>query len=184
MSADTLEKDGLAGSGQGPGQTAIAEGDDPLADLRLTPDEAAEEAAERARTEGLDDEEVARQREEAFGRAQAALDAEGGSEPERRAGEPQEPEEGHVPPDQIVLRGKASGSPKFAGKQPGTTILSLKGVKFAVDGGFRKGERIRFSGEALVISEGAKDRLDKETLTAVESVQEHQAIVLDLELED
>ena len=166
MEASTVEKGSFEPQA---GQAA-------LEDLQLSPEEAGEEAAERARALGEDEDHVAAQRELAMA---SALEHQ-----ELAAGERVPEPELHIPPDQIVLRVTAKAAPKFAGKQPGTTILSLKGVKFAVDGGFRKGETIKFTGSALVISEGARDRLDKETQMVSDSVQEHQAVVLDLELLD
>jgi hypothetical protein len=122
----------------------------------------------------------------------AALD-EGASHAEEvreNAGEPVgempagEPEELRIPPDQIVVRHFVGSKRKWAGKAPGTTVLALKGMKVMVDGAFQKGERIRFSGEAVVISEAAKDKLDKHTKTVSESVQTHDAVVLDFELDE
>jgi hypothetical protein len=176
-----------------------------LSDLELSPEEAATEAAEaaaaRERELGAADEAVqtAYQRTYDATLAQAALDAEDaaagdGKADELRgeAGEPVgempagEPESTVVPPDKLIVSGTAQGSRrKWNGKAPGKVILNVKAMKIEVpDGEFKKGERILFAGEALVVSEGVKDKLDKDTKAPVEAVQEHAAVVLDFELRD
>ena len=70
----------------------------------------------------------------------------------------------------------------WAGKQPGTVKIKLKFPPLEVDEGVRKGTRFSFEGEALVVSEGAKDLLDKETGLVVESEQSHDAVVLSLQI--
>lgn len=122
--------------------------------------------------------------------AQAELDAEDGgsrlagleAEAGPAVGEmpPSAREDAPVPPDKIFVVGtQQTGARKWAGKVPGSVVIALKGLKFEVDGSFKKGDRFKFEGEALVISEGAKDKLDKETRTVSEAVQMHDAIVLD-----
>lgn len=98
---------------------------------------------------------------------------------------PNDPEEMRIPPDQIVVAGTAAGSKhKWDGKQPGTTILSLKGFKVEVDGAFKKGERIKFGGEAVVKRESCDDKLDPTTKQVVEAKVEYTAVVLDFELDE
>lgn len=172
MEASTVEK-GFEPEAQ---QAATSQGENPLGDLELSPEEAGEEAADAARKEGLEELDVERARLDAEEAARERLEQAEAPEVDG-SGEDAEP-----PPHQIIVRGAAGSRPKWAGKQPGMTILKLTGGKFAVDGGFRKGERIKFEGEALVISEGSRDRLDKETMTVSDSVQEHEAKILDFDL--
>ncbi|HEY4451037.1 MAG TPA: hypothetical protein VGN13_05535 [Solirubrobacteraceae bacterium] len=161
-------------------------------DLRLSPEELATEAAEAAATRerelGAAGEEV----DAAYKRAyeatleQVALDAETAAgdddDDDDDAGEQEAPV--MVPPDRLVVSGPSKASPgKWSGKAPGTMVLSVKGVKVEVsDGEFRKGDRLQFSGEAVVVSEGVKDKLDKDTKQPVEAVQEIGAVVLDWEI--
>jgi hypothetical protein len=152
-----------------------AEEENPLGDLALSPQEAGEEAAEAARARGLSEEEVQAARAAAETAARERAEA---AETSVASGDPE------PPPHEIVVRGRAEAGPKWSGKRPGVCILKLTGGKFAVEGGFRKGERFTFRGEAVVISEGARDRLDRETMIAVDSVQEHEARVLDFDLVD
>jgi len=169
-----------------------------LDDLQLSPEELAEEAAERVRAGGGTPGAVEGARQQALAEAQAELDQEGGGEPSRReelekeAGPPVgdmppgEPDDQSVAPETLQVSGTAQGSRrKWNGKAPGTVLLNVKAMKIEVpEGEFKKGERIFFAGEAVITSEGVKDKLDKDTKTAVEAVQEHAAVVLDFELRD
>lgn len=182
--------------------TAVAErptgGKHDLSDLQLTPEEQGEEAADRERSLGGSDEAIDFARQTAVKAAQTALEAEDGSgdgkadELKENAGEPvgemppAEPQDAMVPPDKLMVSGTAKGSHrKWNGKAPSTVLLNIKGMKIEVpEGEFKKGERLFFSGEAVIISEGAKDKLDKDTKSVVDAVQEHSAVVLDFELRD
>ena len=86
-----------------------------------------------------------------------------------------------IAPDQLVVQGSKQMS-LFEGKAPATSLLKLKGVTVTIDGAFAKGEVIRFTGSARIVSEGAKDKLDKDTGMVVEAVAENSAVVLDLEI--
>jgi hypothetical protein len=160
-----------------------------LEDLVLSPEELAEEAAERERELGGAPEAVQAARERALSEAQSALDGKA-EELREEAGEPVgemppgEPEDVMVPPDRLMVSGTAQGSKrKWNGKTPGQVLLKVGGMKIEVpEGDFKKGERIRFEGEAVIVSEGAEDKLDKDTKTPVEAVQTHKAVVLDFEL--
>ena len=87
-----------------------------------------------------------------------------------------------VAPDQLVVTGTHQLK-LFEGKTPGTSVLKLKGVTVSIDGAFAKGEVVRFTGSARIVSEGAVDKLDKDTGMVVESVATNQAVVLDFEIE-
>jgi hypothetical protein len=166
-----------------------------LTDLNLTPEELGEEAAERERVLGGSDEAIAFARQNATKAAQDRLEAEEQEkvvELKAEAGEPVgdmppgEPRDTMIPPDKLMVSGTAKGSHrKWNGKAPGMVILNVKGMKIEVpDGEFKKGERLFFSGEAVIVSEGVKDKLDKDTKSVVDAVQEHSAVVLDFELRD
>ena len=86
-----------------------------------------------------------------------------------------------IAPDQLVVQGSKQMS-LFEGKAPATSLLKLKGVTVTIDGAFAKGEVIRFTGSARIVSEGAHDKLDKDTGMVVEAVAENSAVVLDLEI--
>lgn len=173
----------------------------------MTVEEIADAAAEKEQALGGSDEAVEYARSQALksaeavagsmadaAAAQAAPDESPSKtkELQENAGEavgempPGEPEDVMVPPDTLMVSGTAKGSHrKWNGKAPTETFLNLKGVKIEVpEGEFKKGERIRFSGEMVVVSEGAKDKLDKDTKQVVDSKQLHDAIVIDFELED
>lgn len=165
---------------------ALSAGDDtPTIDVNLADQLLESRAAARAAQAELDAEDAPA--EEPAGEAPSPANPEQVAELEQEAGKavgdmpPKEPETAVVPPDRIVLRHETS-APKWAGKQPGRCVITLKEVKFEIDGGFRAGERFRFAGEALVTFEGKRDKLDKDTKTPVEAVQVHEAVVLDFEL--
>lgn len=182
--------------------TAVAErpagGKHDLSDLQLTPEERGEEAAERERALGGSEEAIDFARQNAMKAAQERLEAE--AEPQdgkaaelaQEAGEPvgemppAEPQDTMVPPDKLMVSGTAKGSHrKWNGKAPGMVILNVKGMKIEVpEGEFKCGERLFFSGEAVIVSEGKKDKLDPETKSVTDAVQEHSAVVLDFELRD
>lgn len=181
--------------------TAVAErpaGAGELEDLQLSPAELAEEAAERVRSEGGTPGAIEEARQQALAEAQHALDAEGIDDPSKRAelegeaGHPVgempagEPESTVVPPDRLMVSGTAQGSKrKWNGKAPSMVLLKVGSMTIEVpEGEFKKGERIFFRGEGVIVSEGAEDKLDKDTKTPVEAVQTHKAVVLDFELTD
>lgn len=72
---------------------------------------------------------------------------------------------------------------EWAGKRPGVVKLKLSCPALEVAEGFKKGTEIKFSGTAVVVSEGAEDKLDKETMTVVEAEQTHKAVVLAWDVE-
>jgi hypothetical protein len=173
--------------------TAVVDRGD-LSDLQLSPEEKGEEAADRERGLGGSPEAIEEARQRALAEAQQALDDEDRKAQELRqeAGEPVgnmppgDPEDVTVPPDKLMVSGTAQGSKRrWNGKAPGSVVLKLKVADIEVaEGEFKKGDRIRFEGEAVIVSEGVKDKLDKDTKTPVEAVQEHAAVVLDFELRD
>jgi hypothetical protein len=151
-----------------------------LEDLKLSREELANEAGEaaaaRERELGGSVEAVAiayqRAHDELLASAEQALN---GTEPESP---------GPVP-DELMVSGRTTERKRWSGKAPTATVLKLKAAPMKVrEGGYRKGERLTLTCQAVVISEGVKDKLDKETMAAVEAVQEHTAVVLDIELAD
>jgi hypothetical protein len=84
--------------------------------------------------------------------------------------------------EQIRVDGTTQVAIDFGGKQAQTARLTLSG-SVEVDGFFRKGDRIRGTFEAVVVSVGAKDTLDKQTGIVTEAVQTHTARVVDLVVE-
>jgi hypothetical protein len=84
--------------------------------------------------------------------------------------------------EQIRVDGTTQVAIDFGGKQAQTAKLTLAGGA-EVDGFFRKGDRIRGTFEAVVVSVGAKDTLDKQTGIVTEAVQTHTARVVDLVVE-
>lgn len=183
--------------------SAVAENETAtLGDLKLSPEELAEEAAEAAasaeRELGAVPEAVQAVYDETYARVlgeaqQAELDGSPSKADELRehageavgempAGAPQSTD---VPPETLAVSGPSSGKRKWSGKAPGMVVLNVKAMKIEVpEGDFKKGERFVFEGEAVVTSEGVKDKLDKDTKTAVEAVQTHDAVVLDFALTD
>jgi hypothetical protein len=155
-----------------------------LNDLTLSQEELANEAGEAAaaheREMGGDAEAQRVAYDRAHAEVLATAQAAAASTPEP---EPEE-EVGPAPAVQeLVVSGPAERKRKWHGKAPTSVTLKLKGATVTVaEGEFHKGERLQFTGEAVVISEGVKDTLDKDTQQPVEAVQEHTAVVLDFEL--
>jgi hypothetical protein len=149
----------------------------PLEDLTLSQEELATEAGETA---------AARERE--LGGAQEAVEAayeraHAETLAAAQAALADVPEEPAAVPDALTISGPVDEKRHWNGKAPTETVLRLKAAPMHVrEGGFRKGERLSFRGEAVVVSEGVKDKLDKETMSPVEAVQEHTAVILDIEL--
>lgn len=108
-----------------------------------------------------------------------ALEAEAGpAVGDMPSGEP----ETALAPDKIILKGTAEQR-DWGGKAPQTTILNVQGMKFEVEGAFRRGEIIKFEGSMRLVGEGVKDKLDKTTMTPMEAREEFSAVVLDMELD-
>lgn len=83
---------------------------------------------------------------------------------------------------QLRIDGTQNLPVKVGGKAPGSCVVTLSG-KAEVDGFLRKGDRLRGTFEALVVSEGAEDKIDKDTGVAVEAIQRHKAMFTDLRVE-
>jgi hypothetical protein len=157
-----------------------------LSDLTLSQEELANEAGETAATR---ERELGGDREAqqiAYDRAHAEVLATAQAAAAESQGEPEpEPEAPGPAVQEIVVKGPAERKRKWHGKAPTSVKLTLKGRSVDVsDGEFHKGTEFFFRGRARVISEGAKDTLDKDTDAPVEAVQEHLAVVLDFELEE
>lgn len=89
-----------------------------------------------------------------------------------------------LPPEELVLRGSKTAQMRlWAGKAPGSVTIKLKGLSLKVDGSFDKGERVKFSGEALIVGEAGVDKLDKHTKAVVECEEVLSATIVDLEVE-
>ena len=71
----------------------------------------------------------------------------------------------------------------LGGKLATSAVLKLSG-KAEVDGFYRKGDRVRFSGEALIVSVTAKDKLDKPTGIVMEAEESYAAVIVDLQVGD
>lgn len=80
---------------------------------------------------------------------------------------------------QLRIDGTQNLPVKVGGKTPGSCVVTFSG-KAEVDGFLRKGDRLHGTFEALVVSEGAEDKIDKDTGVAVEAIQRHKAIFTDL----
>ncbi len=85
-------------------------------------------------------------------------------------------------PQELAVAGTQEALFDMGGKKPGTATLTLSipAVQMLGGQGFKKGDRFEFSGVAQVVAVGQKDKLDKETKIVTESVQVHQAVVVDL----
>jgi hypothetical protein len=91
-----------------------------------------------------------------------------------------------VDPDEIVVDGTSQLSMfDLGGKQASRATIKFTGGKVGLVAGeaYRKGDRIRFSGEAVVNSVGQKDEHDPKTSQVVDCEQRHEARIVDLQVE-
>lgn len=97
---------------------------------------------------------------------------------------PPEPQEPVV--DEILVDGTTEleqlGLFEMGGKKPTRASIKFTGgkVKLVAGTAFRKGDRIRFSGEAVVNDVGQKDDHDPKTSQVVDCEQRHGARIIDL----
>lgn len=99
---------------------------------------------------------------------------------------PSEPERFVEPdPETIVVAGVEMEYPDMGGKSPTRATLTLVDPKALLrDGtGFTKGQRIRFSGEAVVNFVGQKDEHDSASGIVAGAEQQHKARIVDLRIE-
>lgn len=100
---------------------------------------------------------------------------------------PAEPERApHPEVDEIRVEGTEQLSIfDVGGKRANTATMKLTGGKVKlVDGqGFKKGTRVRFTGEAIVDDVGQKDETDPKTGQVVAAQQRHGARIVDLTVE-
>jgi hypothetical protein len=85
--------------------------------------------------------------------------------------------------DRIIVDGTAQLSMfNLGGKEPNSASITLAGGKHElVDGtAYNKGERIRFSGEAIVRTVAQRDSADPKTGQVVSCEQQHTAVIVDL----
>lgn len=100
--------------------------------------------------------------------------------------EPETPKEPATPlpdVDQIIVDGTTQLSIfKLGGKEPNSASITLAGGKHELAQGtaYNKGERIRFSGEAIVRKVAQKDSADPKTGQVVSCEQQHTATIVDL----
>lgn len=132
---------------------------------------------------------VLEERDAAYGPNQADGKAE---ELKSEAGEPV----GEMPPaesdggqpevDEIVLQGTSQLELfEMGGKKATRATIKFAGGKVKIEKGqgFKKGERIKFSGEAIVNEVGQKDEHDPQTGQVVDCEQRHGARIVDLSVE-
>lgn len=69
----------------------------------------------------------------------------------------------------------------FGGKKPQSAVVTLTGGQLELLEGraFKKGDRIRFAGEAVVFEVGARDKTDSKTGIVVSAKQKHSARIAD-----
>ena len=100
---------------------------------------------------------------------------------------PKEPEApAPVDPDEIVVEGTSQLELfEFGGKKATRATIKFTGgkVKLVAGEAFRKGDRIRFSGEAIVNDVGQHDEHDAQTGQVVDCEQRHAARIVDLQVE-
>lgn len=150
--------------------------------------------AERPKTAGA--KRADRERDEAKERAVAEANGDGTAKArnlEDNAGPavgnmpPAEPERApHPEVDEIRVEGTEQLSIfDVGGKRANTATMKLTGGKVKlVDGqGFKKGTRVRFTGEAIVDDVGQKDETDPKTGQVVAAQQRHAARIVDLTVE-
>lgn len=128
-------------------------------------------------------ERAARERAEAEGKAeelrQEAGEPVGEMPPNAPDGAPPEPEEVVIDgPDQLSIF-------DLGGKQPTRSSMRLTGGKVRIQDGeaFKKGRRVRFSGEAVVYEVAQRDDTDSKTGQVVDAEQVHKARIVDLRVE-
>src|SRR6185295_980137 len=68
----------------------------------------------------------------------------------------------------------------LGGKTPTTSSMRLLGGGIKVEGEFKKGDVVKFSGVARVVEVGAKDEIDDKTLKPVGCERRHRARILEL----
>lgn len=88
-----------------------------------------------------------------------------------------------APPDEILVRGTTQlGLFEAGGKKPVSSSLRLSGGRvLLVDGqAYRKGDRIRFEGTAVVEEVAQRDKTDSKTQIVVACEQKHVARITDL----
>ena len=122
---------------------------------------------------------------------QAEFDAQVQDEPDANAGEEEEvggedpyTDEPDIAPETIEIAGVKMSYPDLGGKAPTRASLTLLGGKVTlVDGtGFKKGQRIRFEGEADVTFAGQQDERDSTTQQVTGAEQIHKAFIRDLKI--
>ncbi len=89
-------------------------------------------------------------------------------------------------PDEIIVDGTTQLAMfDMGGKQASHATIKFTGgkVKLVAGEAFRKGERIRFSGEAVVNVLVQKDEHDPKTGQVVDCEQRHEARIIDLQVE-
>lgn len=92
-------------------------------------------------------------------------------------------EEPDLPVEELRVDGTAQlGLFDAGGKRPTEAVIRLSGGAFTVaEGrGFRKGDRIRFEGVAVVREVAQKDKPDRQTGIVTQCVQSHRAEITDL----
>lgn len=99
---------------------------------------------------------------------------------------PGEPEKS---PEPVVDEIRVEGTEQLSifdvgGKRANTATMKLTGGKVKlIDGqGFRKGTRVRFTGEAIINEVGQKDEEDPKTGQVVSAEQRHSARIVDLQV--
>lgn len=141
------------------------------------------------------------ERDETFGGETAASsngNGEGGkakgkaAELKKEGGEPvgkmpdKEPEKTEPEVDEIVLDGSTQLELfDVGGKKATRATIKFTGgkVKLSAGKGFKKGERIKFTGEAIVNEVGQKDEHDPQTSQVVDCEQRHSARIVDLSVD-
>jgi hypothetical protein len=130
------------------------------------------------------EEQAAREEAERAQKRKEALEAEAGPS----TGEMQK-EPGDAPPapdvDTIVIDGGAQLDMfDLGGKRATSAVLNLKGkAEVRAGQGYQKGERIKFSGEAIVREAKHTDKTDKSTAQVVDCVATYGADILDLTID-
>lgn len=95
------------------------------------------------------------------------------------------PEDPDPDPEVIVVAGIKMDYPNMGGKSPTRAMLTLVDPKALLqDGtGFLKGQRIKFSGEAIVNHVSQKDHRDAASGIVASAEQQHRAQIVDLRVE-
>jgi hypothetical protein len=99
-------------------------------------------------------------------------------------GEIREPDNGQVVfVEEIRVDGTTQlGLIDFGGKQPQSATIRLQGGEYELLEGraFRKGDVVHFTGTAIVLEVGARDKIDGKTGIVVSAKQRHAARITDL----